>query len=72
MSAAAHADAVCCVPSTVNSAERLRAIKPDVIMVSSCLMGQTGPLARYAGYGNLAAAISDVRSRAAGISVRVV
>ncbi len=38
--------------------ERVRAIKPNVIMVSSCLMGQTGPLARYAGYGNLAAAIS--------------
>lgn len=36
----------------------LRAVRPDVIMVSSCLMGQTGPLARFAGYGNLAAAIS--------------
>jgi len=36
----------------------LRAVRPDVIMLSSCLMGQTGPLARFAGYGNLAAAIS--------------
>jgi crotonobetainyl-CoA:carnitine CoA-transferase CaiB-like acyl-CoA transferase len=32
-------------------------IKPDLIMVSSCLMGQTGPLSRFAGYGNLAAAM---------------
>jgi crotonobetainyl-CoA:carnitine CoA-transferase CaiB-like acyl-CoA transferase len=37
--------------------ESLRAIKPDVIMISSCLMGQTGPLARFAGFGNLAAAL---------------
>jgi crotonobetainyl-CoA:carnitine CoA-transferase CaiB-like acyl-CoA transferase len=36
----------------------LRTVKPDLVMVSSCLMGQTGPLARFAGYGNLAAAIS--------------
>ena len=27
-------------------------------MLSTCLMGQTGPLARFAGFGNLAAAIS--------------
>ena len=38
--------------------EQLRKVKPDIIMVSSCLMGQTGPFAKYAGYGNLAAAIS--------------
>jgi crotonobetainyl-CoA:carnitine CoA-transferase CaiB-like acyl-CoA transferase len=38
--------------------EALRAIKPEIVMLSSCLMGQTGPLARFAGYGNLAAAIS--------------
>jgi crotonobetainyl-CoA:carnitine CoA-transferase CaiB-like acyl-CoA transferase len=37
--------------------ESLRAIKPDIIMLSSCLMGQTGPLARFAGFGNLAAAL---------------
>jgi benzylsuccinate CoA-transferase BbsF subunit len=36
----------------------LAAVKPDVVMLSTCLMGQTGPLARFAGYGNLAAAIS--------------
>ena len=35
----------------------LRKIKPDIIMISSCLMGQTGPLARFAGFGNLAAAL---------------
>jgi crotonobetainyl-CoA:carnitine CoA-transferase CaiB-like acyl-CoA transferase len=37
--------------------EALRAIKPEIIMVSSCLMGQTGPFAQFAGYGNLAAAM---------------
>lgn len=38
--------------------QSLRQIKPDIIMISSCLMGQTGPWARFAGFGNLAAAIS--------------
>jgi benzylsuccinate CoA-transferase BbsF subunit len=38
--------------------ETLAAVKPDLIMLSTSLMGQTGPLARFAGYGNLAAAIS--------------
>ena len=37
--------------------EALRTIKPDIIMLSTCLMGQTGPLARFAGFGNLAAAL---------------
>jgi benzylsuccinate CoA-transferase BbsF subunit len=37
--------------------EALRKIKPDIIMISSCLMGQTGPLSRFAGFGNLAAAL---------------
>ena len=37
--------------------ESLRAVRPDIIMLSSCLMGQTGPLARFAGFGNLAAAL---------------
>jgi crotonobetainyl-CoA:carnitine CoA-transferase CaiB-like acyl-CoA transferase len=37
--------------------EALRQIKPDLIMVSSCLMGQTGPFSKFAGYGNLAAAM---------------
>ncbi|MGD8832733.1 MAG: CoA transferase, partial [Pseudomonadales bacterium] len=42
--------------------ESLRAIKPDLIMLSTCLMGQTGPLALFAGYGNLAAAIAGFYS----------
>jgi benzylsuccinate CoA-transferase BbsF subunit len=38
--------------------ETLRAVKPDIIMFSTCLMGQTGPLAAYAGFGNLAASLT--------------
>jgi crotonobetainyl-CoA:carnitine CoA-transferase CaiB-like acyl-CoA transferase len=38
--------------------ESLRKVKPDIIVLSSCLMGQSGPLANYAGFGNLAAAIA--------------
>lgn len=38
--------------------ESLRQVKPEIIMLSSCLMGQSGPLANFAGYGSLAAAIS--------------
>jgi crotonobetainyl-CoA:carnitine CoA-transferase CaiB-like acyl-CoA transferase len=38
--------------------DALRAVKPDLVMLSTCLMGQSGPLATFAGYGNLAAAIS--------------
>ena len=38
--------------------ESLVAVNPSVIMLSTCLMGQTGPLATYAGYGNLAAAVA--------------
>jgi len=38
--------------------ESLRAAKPDIIMLSACLMGQTGPLSRFAGFGSLASAIS--------------
>jgi crotonobetainyl-CoA:carnitine CoA-transferase CaiB-like acyl-CoA transferase len=37
--------------------EALRQIKSDIIMVSSCLMGQTGPYSKFAGYGALAAAM---------------
>jgi crotonobetainyl-CoA:carnitine CoA-transferase CaiB-like acyl-CoA transferase len=36
----------------------LRQVKPDIIMISTCLMGQSGPYAQFAGFGNLAAAIS--------------
>jgi crotonobetainyl-CoA:carnitine CoA-transferase CaiB-like acyl-CoA transferase len=38
--------------------EAVRAINPRIIMISSSLMGQTGPWSPYAGYGNLAAAVS--------------
>ncbi len=38
--------------------ESLEAVNPSMIMLSTCLMGQTGPLATYAGYGNLAAAVT--------------
>ncbi len=35
-----------------------RALNPDVIMVSTCLMGQTGPAASFAGYGYHAGAVA--------------
>ena len=38
--------------------ESLRKVNPGLIMLSSCLMGQTGPLAKIAGFGNMAAAIA--------------
>ncbi len=38
--------------------ESLRQIKPDIIMLTTCLMGQDGPLAQFAGFGNLAVSIS--------------
>ena len=36
----------------------LKAVNPNIIMLSSCLMGQTGPRAMVPGYGNMAAAIT--------------
>ena len=38
--------------------ETVRRINPRAIMISSCLLGQTGPFSGYAGFGNLAAAVS--------------
>ena len=38
--------------------ENLRAIKPDLIMLSTCMQGQTGPNALYPGFGQLMAALS--------------
>ncbi|MCS5682374.1 MAG: CoA transferase [Acidimicrobiales bacterium] len=38
--------------------EQIQKRRPDIIMASSCLMGQTGPLAMLAGFGTMAAAIS--------------
>ncbi len=38
--------------------DSLKAINPSIIMLSSCLMGQTGPRAMVPGYGNMAAALT--------------
>src|SRR5258706_11242668 len=38
--------------------EVLKALNPRLIMLSSCLMGQAGPLAKTAGFGNVGAAAS--------------
>jgi crotonobetainyl-CoA:carnitine CoA-transferase CaiB-like acyl-CoA transferase len=38
--------------------ESLRQVKPDLVMLSSCIMGQTGPWTSLAGFGTMAAAIS--------------
>ncbi|MBV8139611.1 MAG: CoA transferase [Deltaproteobacteria bacterium] len=38
--------------------ESLRAVKPDLIMLSTCMQGQTGPHRDYPGFGNLMAALS--------------
>jgi crotonobetainyl-CoA:carnitine CoA-transferase CaiB-like acyl-CoA transferase len=48
------------------SYEDLSAVKPEIIMISSCLMGQTGPWRDFTGFGNLAAAVTgfqDLSSR---------
>lgn len=37
--------------------EHLREVKPDIVMLSTCLQGQTGPNALYPGYGQLMAAL---------------
>ncbi|MCC6437953.1 MAG: CoA transferase [Acidimicrobiales bacterium] len=38
--------------------DRLREINPNVVMLSSSLVGQVGPLASFAGFGNLGAAMA--------------
>jgi crotonobetainyl-CoA:carnitine CoA-transferase CaiB-like acyl-CoA transferase len=40
--------------------ETLSRDRPDLIMISTCLMGQTGPWASFAGYGPHGAAISGL------------
>lgn len=42
--------------------ERLRALKPDIIMVSMSAFGATGPYRSYAGYGGTLEAISGAQS----------
>ncbi len=36
----------------------LRVVNPDLIMLSSCVMGQTGPYRDFAGFGNMAASVA--------------
>ena len=43
--------------------DELTAVNPDLIMFSSCLMGQTGPMRQYAGFGTMAAAICRLLPR---------
>jgi crotonobetainyl-CoA:carnitine CoA-transferase CaiB-like acyl-CoA transferase len=38
--------------------ERLKALNPGLVMVSTSLMGQTGRYAQFSGYGNIGAALS--------------
>ncbi len=38
--------------------ERLSALKPELVMLSTCMQGQTGPHRDYPGFGNLMAALS--------------
>ncbi len=38
--------------------DTIHEVNPRAIMMSSCLMGQDGPLAEFAGFGNLAAAFA--------------
>jgi len=38
--------------------DSLREVKPDLIMLSSCLMGQSGPMSSFIGFGNMAAAVA--------------
>jgi benzylsuccinate CoA-transferase BbsF subunit len=38
--------------------EDIRQIKPDIIMMSSCMQGQTGPYANHPGYGTQLSALS--------------
>jgi benzylsuccinate CoA-transferase BbsF subunit len=40
--------------------ESLRKVKPDLVMLSSCLFGQSGPHALMAGYGTMGAAIGGM------------
>ena len=38
--------------------EKVKAVKPDIIMASTCLQGQTGPHSPHRGYGQMATAIA--------------
>jgi crotonobetainyl-CoA:carnitine CoA-transferase CaiB-like acyl-CoA transferase len=43
---------------------QLREIRPDLIMISSCIMGQTGPWRDFTGFGRLAASLAGFQSLA--------
>ncbi|MGI9599231.1 MAG: CoA transferase [Acidimicrobiales bacterium] len=36
----------------------LQQVNPDIIMLSSCVMGQSGPFRQFAGFGNMAASVA--------------
>ena len=38
--------------------DALQEVNPELVMVSSCVMGQTGPFRQFAGFGNMAASIA--------------
>jgi len=40
------------------SYDKVREINPSIVMLSTCMQGQTGPRASYPGYGNLMAGLS--------------
>jgi crotonobetainyl-CoA:carnitine CoA-transferase CaiB-like acyl-CoA transferase len=44
--------------------ETLREVKPDLVMISSCLLGQSGPWRDLTGFGNLAAAVTGFQQLA--------
>ena len=38
--------------------QRVSAVNPDIVMMSSCLFGHSGPLAQYAGFGTMGASLT--------------
>ena len=44
--------------------QSLRTLKPELIVISSCLMGQTGPWRDFTGFGNLAASVTGFQQLA--------
>jgi benzylsuccinate CoA-transferase BbsF subunit len=42
----------------------LRKVNPQIIMLSSCLMGQSGPLSKLAGFGTMGASVSGFHNLA--------
>ncbi len=43
---------------------KLRQVRPELIMISSCIMGQTGPWRGFTGFGRLAASLAGFQSLA--------